>query len=160
MSPHYIFLQPEGDPPAFSTRPYRLILVSESETEEDWRAKICAHLVATRCLYFVSWGEQCETWHDDMDWALLDAHGYEDIPDDDFIMTTWHADDPMKSALNFGAMDAQHPDVELKATYIMHVAESADEERILSAFHEARTAPLDRNGYAPWEPEFDPSTAG
>jgi hypothetical protein len=93
------------------------------------------------CLYVVAWGVECEAWHDSVDWTHLEAFDYGDIPDDKFVMTTWHADEPLKEALWFAGHCAQHPEVELDETVIIHVADVARGAEMLATFSASQFTP-------------------
>lgn len=53
-----------------------------------------------RCAYVSTWGPGCERLHDVFDDVFLDQHPKAD--GDPFLMTTWHTDEPLGTALWFG----------------------------------------------------------
>ena len=67
--------------------------------------------------------------------------GSEPMPDDRFVMTTWHADEPLEEAMWFCQNCAEHPDVPLSRTLILHIAESPDKHRLLTQY--AASAEMD-----------------
>ena len=79
-------------------------------------------------------GKECEKWHDAIDWAVLETFDFGDIPDDKFVMTTWHADEPISEALWYAENCASHPDVELKQTVLLHIAEEAKGDEMLAIY--------------------------
>ncbi|MGQ4827647.1 DUF7684 family protein, partial [Enterococcus faecalis] len=83
-----------------------------------------------------------EVWHDTVDWAILEAHDFGNIPDDRFVMTTWHDKEPLSEALWFAGNCATHPDVELQSALILHVAEKDERNRVLEAFDAAQEMPI------------------
>ena len=105
-----------------------MIIVSETTVSDDWRSSTARWLVDGGCLYAVAWGRECEKWHDAVDWAVLETFDYGDIPDDNFVMTTWHAEEQLSEALWFAGNCAFHPHVELKQTVLLHVANEANED--------------------------------
>ncbi|HZF95897.1 MAG TPA: hypothetical protein VEZ20_13620, partial [Allosphingosinicella sp.] len=137
----YLHLPPGREPPALTCGPFRAAIVSEAEAPQEWRARIAEWLVKSGCLHVVAWGAECETWHDTVDWANLEAFAFGDIPDDSFVMTTWHADEPLSEALWFAGQCAFHPDVELAETIILHVAEAAGKAGMLERYAASQASP-------------------
>ncbi len=127
-------LGPNEAPQPLPTGPLRVIIVSEIEVNDEWRNSTAQWLVDGGCLYVVAWGTECEKWHDAVDWAVLETFDYGDIPDDKFVMTTWHADEPLTEALWFAGNCACHPVVELERTVFLHVANEANEEEMIATF--------------------------
>jgi len=122
MTLDYLHLYPDSSPPAVEARPYRAVLIVEEAVSQGWRDEVASWLVESGCLYFIAWGVDCEAWHDTVDWSVLEAFDFGDIPDDKFIMTTWHDKEPLSEALWFAGNCASHPDVDLSETVIVHVA--------------------------------------
>lgn len=127
MKLDYLHLSPDQPVPHIDARPHRAILIAEGPVSEAWRDDIAVWLISSGCLYFIAWGTACETWHDAVDWAVLKTFDFGEIPDDKFVMTTWHDKEPLSEALWFAGNCASHPDVDLTETVILHV--SADERR-------------------------------
>ena len=134
MAVRYLHLRPQEPPPEIAVGPLRAVIVSEAKVSQEWRRHIAEWLLAGGCLYVVAWGVECEDWHDTVDWAHLESFDYGDIPDDRFVMTTWHTDEPLEEALWFAGHCAQHPDVELEETLIIHVAGVAREAEVLATY--------------------------
>lgn len=86
------------------------------------------------CLYFIAWGVACEAWHDTLDWTVLEIFDFVKIPDDKFVMTTWHDKEPLSEALWFAGNAASHPHVELADTLIVHVAREPRRSAILDIY--------------------------
>ncbi|MGE8132553.1 DUF7684 family protein [Novosphingobium subterraneum] len=138
MQPEYSLLAPNHALPSVGAKPFLAILIADERVPDAWRNQIAEWLIANGCLYFVAWGVDCEVWHDSVDWANLEAHGFGDIPDDRFVMTTWHDKESLSEALWFGGNCASHPDVELKSAHILHVASKKERARVLEAFRTAQ----------------------
>ena len=117
--------------------PFRAVIVSEVEVTQERRNRIAAWLVKSGCLYVVAWGVECEEWHDTVDWTNLERFDFGDIPDDKFIMTTWHANEPLSEALWFAGHCAYHPEIELTDTAILHIATEAREAEMLEDYSQA-----------------------
>lgn len=105
---------------------------------DDWRNGIAQWLVDSGCLYAIALGAECEKWHDAVDWANLETFDYGNIPDEKFVMTTWHSDEPMSEALRFAGNFAFHPVVELQRTVILHVATQAKPEELILIYAESQ----------------------
>jgi hypothetical protein len=87
--------------------------------------------------YMCAWGTDCSEWDTSVDMANIEAHGYEEIPEDRFVMTTWHENEPLTDAFRFAKNDAHHPAVALHNTLLVHVAQVGREEELLASFTEA-----------------------
>jgi len=65
-------------------------------------------------VYFCSWGQDCERFHDIVDEVLiaddLAEQKFSRPSNDDVVMTTWHADDTLEEALDFLATSAAPTD--------------------------------------------------
>ena len=101
MKLDYLHLASGEDIPRAEARPFRAVLIAEQAVDDAWRHEVATWLVEGGCLYFVAWGESCEAWHDSVDWAVLERFDFGDIPDDRFVMTTWHENEPLSEALWF-----------------------------------------------------------
>lgn len=134
MELRYVHLSPEQSPPELTCGPFRALVVSDVTVTKEWRHRIAKWLVASGCLYVIAWGLECEDWHDSVDWAVLEEFDFGDIPDHKFVMTTWHAIEPLSEAMWFAGQCAFHPDVELGATVVLDVAPAAREAEIMDAF--------------------------
>lgn len=130
MIAEYLWLAPDAGPPPRDVEPLCVVLLGEARAGAIWRNEILEWLQRAGCLYFIAWGEDCETWHDAMDHVHLEAFNY-DVPDDKFMMTTWHARETMKEALWFARFAMEHPTVPIARTLLLHVAAHADEARVL-----------------------------
>lgn len=130
----YLHLHPGQAPPEPRSDPFRAIVVSEVEVEQDWRERIAEWLEKSGCLYVVAWGVECEAWHDTVDWTNLQEFGFGDIPDERFVMTTWHANQPLPEAFWFAEHCAWHPDIDLAETVILHISEEARSTEMLETY--------------------------
>ena len=71
----------------------------------------------------VAWGPGTSGWDDSVDEANLEAFAFGDIPNESFVMTSWHEGDPMKEAFWFSKNNASHPIVEIENTVLVHLSE-------------------------------------
>jgi hypothetical protein len=136
----YVHLQGGGLLPPLSLPPFKALVIAEEAVEAPWRAEVCAWLIRSGCLSFAAWGEACEAWHEDADDTNIANFEGGTIPDDQFVMTTWHDAEPLSEALWFVAFAAFHPTSDLKNALIVHVAQHGRAEELLqqycSATHE------------------------
>lgn len=82
----------------------------------------------------MAWGVECSTWDDSIDLANIQEFDYEDIPEDKFVFTTWHEDEPLKEVYWFSKNNALHPKVDLKNTVIVHVSNNNKEKAFLAEY--------------------------
>ncbi|HAF41382.1 MAG TPA: hypothetical protein DCG90_06380 [Sphingobium sp.] len=140
MKLDYLHVSPDQPMPHIKARPDRAILIAERPVSQAWRDDVAAWLVSSGCLYFVTWGEACEGWHDAVDWAALKAFDFGEIPDDKFVMTTWHNKEPLSETLWFAGNCASHPDVDLTETVIVHVSAVERRAEILALYRDSQDA--------------------
>ena len=138
MAPKYLHLRPGKIPPSLQAKPYRLIIIADEEVSDEWRNQVAEWIWSIGARYVVAWGHSCEKWHDSVDWANLEAFDFGDVPDADHMMTTWHADEPISEAFWFAGFCAEHPDVELSETVILHIADDSRHEEILAQYQQSQ----------------------
>ena len=62
-------------------------------------------LIDDGCVYICCWGHDCERVHDIFDEELVE-NGFDDASDDT-IMTTWHAEEPLKDFIHFSLLHTE-----------------------------------------------------
>jgi hypothetical protein len=130
----YIHLPAGSTPPGIEPNPCRMVAVIEEDASDEWQEQFSDWVVDSGCLAFGAWGKKCEAFHDGVDWAILKRHNFSEIPDDQFIMTTWHDDEPLTEAFWFCRFAAFHPEMELPCAYIVHIAPAARKEELISMY--------------------------
>lgn len=55
-------------------------------------------------MYMMAWGVGCSSWDDSVDLANLEQCGFGDIPDEAFVMTTWHERDTLQQVFEFSRL--------------------------------------------------------
>ena len=141
MGLKYLHLHPDQAPPGLTSGPFRAVIVSEVAVTQDWRNRIAEWLVNGGCLYVVAWGVECQEWHDTVDWTVLEAFDFGDVPDDKFVMTTWHDNEPLSDALWFAGHCALHPDIDLEETIILHIADEGRRDEMMAKYSESQVLP-------------------
>jgi hypothetical protein len=135
LNPEYIFLAPNGPLPEITGgAPFRAAVLIESPVETEWQWEVSKWLVKSGCLYMVAWGIECSSWDDSVDYAAMEKFDYGDVPDAEFVMTTWHENEPMSDALFYLRCNAIHPVTDTSKTLILHIAHEAREREILYAY--------------------------
>lgn len=129
----YLHLAPDQTPPQLLHEPFRVIIVSEAEVTQEWCKRVTEWLLKSGCLYVVAWGTECEKWHDTVDWLNVEEFDG-NIPEDRFVMTTWHTDEPLSEAMWFAGQCAYHSTVELSNTLVLHIASQAREADLLETY--------------------------
>ena len=135
MNVTYLQLHPGSDPPDLGwSCPYRAIVVVEDVVQANWQSIVSDWLVSSGCLYMLAWGLECSSWDDSVDYAILEKYDYGDIPDDKFVMTTWHENESLQEVFCFAKNGAFHSDVELEKTLILHVCSINKKSEFLLSF--------------------------
>ncbi|MBK6941551.1 MAG: hypothetical protein IPH13_15335 [Planctomycetes bacterium] len=80
--------------------------------------------------WVVAWGVDCSSWDDSVDLANLERFDFGEIPDDRFVMTSWHEDVSLRDAMSF-CKHAAHSGVNSRHTLLVHISEHGDERRDL-----------------------------
>ena len=133
----YLHLRPEGPLPAPVGEPFRAAIVADAPVSDGWRKAVSDWLIGGGCLYVVAWGVDCGRWERDADTATLERFDYGEIPDDQFVVTTCHENEPLSEALWFCRECAFPGTVDLERTLILHIAIEPRETSLLSAYREA-----------------------
>ena len=131
----YVCLSPEGPLAQLQqTEPTRFVLIVEDTTSQQYKVAVARALVRGNCLYFMAWGSECEAWHDAVDSANCEVFEFEPIPDEHFIATTWHGDEPLSDVFWFAKNNAFHPSVDLTRTMLLHVSHVPQERKLLAEY--------------------------
>lgn len=98
----YLRVTEEGELPVLQiSTPYKCIVVIEAEVSVRRQIEISRWLVKTGCMYMMAWGPGCSSWDDSVDLANLEAFDFEDIPDEAYVMTTWHESETLHEVFEF-----------------------------------------------------------
>lgn len=134
----YLHLPPGAEPPNLDhLSPFLAIVLVEEEVDELWQAGISRWLVASGCRYLLAWGRDCKTWHDMIEDAALEAADYEDVPDEQAVLATWHEDEDREEVFWFARHRAAHPAHDFKATVILDLAPASRRDEIEQAYADA-----------------------
>ena len=134
MDVRYLHLPAGQIPPDWEgPAPFKAVVVIEQDVSDEWRELVSDWLVRRGCLYMMAWGQDCSLWDDSVDLATLARFDYGDIPEDDFVMTTWHENEPLSEVLWYAAHVANHPTRDIGPTVILHVSAHPREAELLRA---------------------------
>lgn len=134
----YIHLKAGDTPPEFAvSTPNRVVVIVEAEVTPEWQSLVSDWIVRSGCLYMMAWGANCSSWDDSVDIANLEEFKFGEIPEDRFIMTTWHSDESLAEVFWYAKNNALHPTAELEHTVLLHISARAREHELLAAYAEA-----------------------
>jgi hypothetical protein len=134
----YLQLPPGSEPPALDhLAPFLAIVLSEEESPELWQADIARWLVASGCRYVLAWGKDCAAWQEMVDDASLEAFDYEDVPEEDAVLTTRHEDEEREEVFWFAKHRAAHPGHSFKATVILDISALGRKDEIEAEYADA-----------------------
>jgi hypothetical protein len=126
----YIRLQSDDPLPDISElQPFKAIVVIEDDVSQMWQWEVSRWLASSGCRYMMAWGRECSSWDDSVDEANLEAFNYEEIPESQFIMTTWHEDEELSDVFWFSKHSAHHPCHEMRNTVILHISKEDKQQR-------------------------------
>jgi len=134
----YLHLLPGNEPPDLPAGAFRAIVVVSEPVTVEWRNLVSDWLVRSGCLYMMAWGHECTFWDDSVDYAMIAIHNPCEIPDDNFVMTTWHDDEPLEEVFWYSENCASHPTIDLARTIIINIASSDRSAELLRAYRIVR----------------------
>ena len=140
MALSYLHLPFGAAPPSLELGAFCAVVVIEEAVTDDWQNEVSEWLVRSGCLAMCACGKDCSSWDDSVDHANLADFNYGEIPDDRFVMTTWHDKETLAEAFWFAAHCAFHPTTELAHTLIVDIAPKERRDELVAAFHEAELA--------------------
>ena len=146
-APTYMHLIPGDIPPRLEgVAPFKAVLVVEDDVTPDWQAMISEWLVRSGCRFMMAWGRKCSEWDDSVDWAHLSISKFGEVPDDGFVMTTWHETDSLQETFWFSERAAMHPTLKLERTYVIDISPSQRATELLRIFRAAQNDKDSSNG--------------
>lgn len=116
---------------------FKAIVMVEADVPEMTRWYVSRWLVESGCKYALTWGREAEAWSESIDDAGLEASDYEDVGDDQVVMTTSHEDEELSEVFWFARHRATHKSLELNETLILHIADTPRRDEIEAEFRDA-----------------------
>ncbi len=124
----YLRLESGQSLPQYSGKaPFRAVVVVDEPVSNEWRHSVSEWLVESGCRYMMATGIDCSAWDDSVDWAALEKFDFRDISDKDFVMTTWHDDEPLSEVFWYAKHLAYDSAGRIQDTVVIHVS-SLDRE--------------------------------
>lgn len=119
--------------------PFRCVILLERAVDAANRELICKQLVEAGCRWALTWGIDCLAWHDSIDDANFDRFIPGSIPDDQYVITTWHEDETIEDVLFFAKFNAlwSTADLDLVDLLILDVGTVGRKEEIREAYERA-----------------------
>ena len=131
----YVHISSSTDLPDLAAlRPFHAVLVIEDSVDSQRQFEISKWLCESGCLYMMAWGNGCESWDDSVDLANLAAFEYAEIPDDEFVITTWHTDETLADVFGFCKHCAFHPSVDILNDIVLHLSPEACLRRLTECY--------------------------
>lgn len=124
-------------PDAADGAPWRVVVIAEMGVDPRWQAQVSTWMVRSGCLYMMAWGEDCSSWDDMVDWALIEEFHFEDIPEERFVMTTWHEGCALAEVFHFCKHSAFHHRIEIVRTVLLHIAQHPAQQVTVQAYLQA-----------------------
>ena len=120
---------------------FRCLILIEREVSASDRNTISRKLVDAGCLYAMAWGIDCSLWDDSIDWANLEDFSYGDIPDDRFVMTTWHKGDSLGEVFYFAKFNSLigYNDQNLEELLILDLVQENREAQVRQMYDQIDT---------------------
>lgn len=135
----YVHLRADAKPVAtLPATPFIAVIVGVQSVEADWRSTVSHWLVENRCLYACLWGVEAEAWHDSIDWANLEADGF-NVSEASHVMTTCHGEESLDEVFWFAGYAAHHGVITLEHVLIVDISPKDREAEMLSRYAQAQT---------------------
>jgi hypothetical protein len=131
-------LEGEPLPDVREYAPFRAVVVIDAAFSQAWQAEVSAWLVESGCLYMMAWGSDCSSWDESVDYANRDQFDDGEIPDEHFVMTTWHDGQTLDDVFWQAQFASTHGTILLGQTLIIHIAPSDRSDEMFARFLAAR----------------------
>jgi hypothetical protein len=121
----YLQIVPNQDlEPYQGATPFLAIVAIDEPVAPEWQGRMSQWLIESGCLYMMAWGIDCSSWDDSVDIAALEADDYADVPDERFVMTTWHKNETLSEVFDFAKRHARPASdkVQLSETVVFHIS--------------------------------------
>lgn len=137
MTEYLLLNNNDGLPEISHLKPFRAVVVIESEVSSDWQYKVSKWLVNSRCFYMMAWGNECSSWDDSVDFANVELSENYEVSDKNLVMTTWHENVPIEKVFEFAKTPALFMNPELKNLLILHIANESKEQQLKTMYRVA-----------------------
>lgn len=118
-------------------RPFKCVLIIEAPVSQNWQIKVSEWLVNSGFLFMLAWGKNCSSWDDSVDDAILEKFEYQEIPNESFVITTWHENESLPEVFEFCKKFAMHEVKNLENTLLLHISTENKCEVLTSEYESA-----------------------
>ncbi len=130
----YVHLPAGSELPEIKPEPCRVVVIIDQHLTTEWQEMVSEWIIAIGCLYMMAWGLECSSWDDSVDWANLGAVDSIEIPDDKFVMTTWHENEPLEEAFFHCGLCAFHPTIDLPKVILLDITAEARPAELIEQY--------------------------
>ncbi len=135
----YIHLRNGMTPPDLEgILPFRAVVIVEEIVDTDWQNQISKWLVSSRCFNMMAWGINCSEWDYSVDTANLEMFDYGEIPEENFVMTSWHKEESKSDVFWFCEHCVTHDKLDTFETVILDISETDRETEIMLEYQSAK----------------------
>lgn len=126
----YFNLRGGDQPPNLGfDKPFKCLVLIREDVTDTWRDAMSRWLVESGCLWMMAWGRDCSLWDDSVDCATIEKFPG-DVPDDKFVVTTWHNDETLEDVVSFAMFSANHSRVPLEKLVVLDIGPGGRDEEI------------------------------
>ncbi len=128
-------------------RPFNAVVVATCAVSDYWQDHVSDWLVKSGCMYMMAWGVNCSVWDDTVDHATRKFYDPREIPDEGFVLTTWHTDDPLEHVFWYAQTLGKwgYDEQEFDLTLILDIGHKERGAELLAQFAQAHDFP-ERSG--------------
>lgn len=117
--------------------PFRAVILVDTQVSSEWQSTVSEWLVRSGCRYAMAWGVSSSAWDDAVDMANIEQFEFNEIPEDRFVMTTWHEDETLDEVFWYCKNCAFHPKIDLRNTLLLHISTQDRGEELERSYAEA-----------------------
>ena len=82
-------------------KPFKAVVIIEELVSTSYQDHVSRWLVDQGCRFMCAWGLKCSEWDDSVDYANIEQFDHGEIPEQEFVMTTWHEDEELSEVFAF-----------------------------------------------------------
>lgn len=118
---------------------YLCVILIERPVSESFRERTSNTLVRTGCRFMMAWGVDCSLWDDSVDYANIMQFFPAEIPESQFVMTTWHDKDTLEDVFFYAKhnMHSSFNDVKYDSLVVLDLGQDDRSDEIKEAFNAA-----------------------
>lgn len=124
-------------PDISSLAPFKAVISIEEQISAERQAEISAWLVDMGCRYVMTRGESCDSWSKSVREANLAVFDLYSMSAGDFVITTAHRFESLKSVFWYAKKVATHPEIDFKECVIIHLGGGDRSDEYQGMFHRA-----------------------